>query len=147
MIISLVSAVAQVAPGQQISVDVSLDPRGRGISGVEMNVEFDPASFEVLEVEPGPLLGDKPSEVSAVLPRVEIDNTLGVLRYYDARIGNTVPPTPPSIVARIKLRVLEKPPADTLPYLRITAVKVPDEKIQEISDVTIGGELRFQISR
>ena len=136
-----------MAPGQQISVEVSLDSRGRGISGVELNVEFDAASFEILEVEPGPLLGDKPSEVSAVLPRVEIDNSLGVLRYYDARIGDTVPPTPAGLVARVKLKVVEQPPEGALPYLRITAAKVPDEKIQEIGDLSIGEELKFQISR
>ena len=145
VIVSLVSPVTQVAPGQEISVDVSLDPRGRGISGVEMNLEFDPDSFEVVQVQPGPLLGDKPSEVAAVLPRVEIDNSLGVILYFDARIGDTFPPTPAEIVATVKLKVVEGAPAGARAYLRITSVKMPDEKIQEISDVAIGEELRFQI--
>ena len=59
-----------------------------------MVVEFDSAHLELVEAVPGPLLGDKPLEVRAVLPTVDIDNQKGILRYTDVRTGPTTPPTP-----------------------------------------------------
>ena len=146
VVIAMVSSVREVRPGQEFSVDVTLDPQGRGISGVEMEVRFDPAVFQMLDVVPGQLLGEKSDELRGIIPIVDIDDGAGTLRYADVRLEVTQPPTPSGILATMKLQVLESAPAGRTALLSITEVKIPDENIQEIHDILIGEALRIEIS-
>ena len=128
-------------------MDVTVDPKGRGISGAEIQFIFNPAFLRVLEVVPGDVLGEKTPEVESVLPFVQIDNESGIVQYRDARIGPTEPPTPQGLLATVKLVVQDDAPAGVEASLRIVDAKIPDENIEEIGDVAVAGPLTVEISR
>ena len=125
-------------------MDLMVDPRGRGISGVQLTIEYDPATLETLSVEPGPLLeGLSGPAIAEAGPNIL--SAQGTLEYAAARIGLTVPPTLADRFATVTMRALETAAPGSSTTLRITAVKIPDENIEEILDVEIGGELRVTI--
>ena len=142
--ISIRSSLAVVQPGQELTADVMVDPQGRGISGVQLTIEYDPAALQAVSIKPGPLLTGLSGQ-KAVEAGPNIDATQGRLEYAAARIGKTVPPTPPDRFATITIHVLDTA-APGVTTLKITAVKIPDENINEISDLEIGEGLRIQIS-
>ena len=144
--IALDSTTQELRPGQEFRVAVSVDPKGQGISGVELEFRFDPAVLQVVEVVPGDLLGEKTEEIKAIIPIIQIDDTSGILSYADVRTGVTSPPTPPGLLATIRLRVLETAPAPRETSLKITSVKIPDETIQGLLDVQTGDGLTLEIS-
>ena len=121
--IAMVPAIMKVRPGQVFSVDVNVDPQARGISGLELEIRFQPDIFQMVDVVPGDLLGEKPPEVQSIIPIINIDNELGILHYTAARIGPTEAPTPPGLVATMFLRVLETAPAGRETSLKMTKVK------------------------
>ena len=145
--IDMSSTATQARPGQEFSVDVTADPKGRGISGAEFQLIFNPAFLQVLEVVPGDVLGEKTPEVESVLPFVHIDNDSGIVQYRDARIGLTEPPTPRGLLATVKLVVQEDAPPGAEASLRIVEAKIPDENIEEIGELVVGGPLTVEISR
>ena len=135
----MVSTTNEARRGQEFSVDLTLDPAGRGISGVQVQIEYDPAIFQAVVIEPRTLLGQEPVEVPI------IDEAKGVIEYAAARIGPTQPPTPSGLFATMRFRVLETATAGRETSLRITEVKIADENIEEVRDVLIDGELRVAI--
>ena len=137
----MVSTSTEVQPGQEFTLDLTLDTQGRGISGVQVRIEYDPAVYRAIGMEHGGLLGPDPIEAGPI-----IDGTTGVLEYAAARIGPTQPPTPSGLFATVKFQVLEAAPAGLESPLRITEVKIPDENIREIADLLIGDELKLRIS-
>ena len=146
VLIGLASTVREVRRGQEFSVDLTINPQARGISGVEVQMEYDPAIFQVIDAPPGDLLGQKPQEVQSVLPVVNIDNGSGILQYSDARVGPTQPPTPQGLLATMNLRVLQTATAGREASLRITHFKIADENIEEIGDAVAAAELKVVIS-
>ena len=120
---------------------MNVDPQGRGISGVQVSIDYDPATLRVSGVEPGILLGTEPAIAGPI-----IDETNGVVEYAVARIGPTDPPTPPGLFATVRFQVLETAGRGRDTVLEITAVKVPDENVQEIPNVLIGESLTVKIS-
>lgn len=112
-----------------LKVEVKLP--GRGISGGEINLKFEPSAFRVLALEPGELLGKDPLEGIK-----EIDNRTGEVKYALARVGPTSVPTPPGAIALIRLKVL--PTADEATYtLEITKVGLADQDFRDIKDITV----------
>lgn len=104
--ISIRSAQEEVRRGQEFSVDLMVDPRGRGISGVQLTIEYDPATLETLSVEPGPLLeGLSGPAIAEAGPNIR--SAQGTLEYAAARIGLTVPPTLADRFATVTMRALE----------------------------------------
>ena len=59
--IDMVSTTLEVKPGQEFRVDVVVDPHGGGISGVQVQIEFDPAVLQAAGVQAGTLLGPDPA--------------------------------------------------------------------------------------
>jgi len=137
----MASSTGQLKPGHEFRVDLRVDPQGRGISGVQVWIEYDPAIFQPVGAEPGDLLGQGPIEAGPI-----IDEVNGVFQYAAARIGSTQPPTPPGLFARVTFRALETAGAGKETFLKIAGVKIPDENIQEIRDIIIGEKLRVEIS-
>ena len=90
---------------------------------------------------PGELLGREPITVGPI-----IDDVAGTLQYAAARIGETKPPTPSGLFATLQFKVLETARAGSPTSLAITEVKMPDENIQEIADITVGDGLSLEIS-
>ena len=141
VIVGLSSASGQASPGHELTIDVNIDPQGRGISGVQVWIEYDPEIFQVIGAEPGDLLGGEPAQAGPIIDEVE-----GVFQYATARIGETHPPTSPGLFATIKLLVLDTGVAGRETFLKITEVKIPDQDIREIREVQIGEGLRLEVS-
>ena len=139
--ILMASTKEELGPGQQLRLDLRIDPQEKGISGVQVRIEYDPAIFRVVGAESGTLLGPEPAVAGPI-----IDETKGEVEYAAARIGPTEPPTPPGLFATLKFLVLETAPSGKVTLLKISEVKIPDENIREIRDVLIGEELEVNIS-
>ncbi len=141
VLITLTSTSKQLRPGESLDVEVNLDPMGRGISGVQLSIDYDTGVLEVVGMAPGELLGREPVTVGPI-----VDEATGVLQYAAARIGETSPPTQSGTFATLQLKVLETARAGDATTLTITEVKMPDETIQEIPDIVIGDGLSLEIS-
>ena len=135
-VVSLTPASQKVHPGKDFSVTISVDPKGRGISGGELNLSFDAAVMQIAKVTAGDLLGDSP-----IIGIEEIDNEAGRLKYALARKGVTPVPTPKGSFASITFTVKE----DAKPGeydLVITKMGLSDENFEDITEVkTEGGKV------
>ena len=144
----MVLTTTELRPGEELSVELTLDAHGRAISGVEFGIVFDPASLQVEEVVPGELLGEKPPEVRGEIPFMDIDNDTGALHYIDVwvRSEGAEPPAPVGVIATVRLRVRDGASTGET-TLRITGVKVPDGNPQQVRDVETAGPVGLTISR
>lgn len=134
-------ASGRVERGEEFTIVVNLDPVGRGISGVQIKIEYDSAIFKAVGAEPGDLLGSGPAEAGPMF-----DQAKGSFDYAAARIGPTEAPTSPGRFAIFKFQTLESAPAGAMTAIRITEAKIPDENIRPISEISIGPALELQIS-
>jgi len=115
-----------LCPGDVFSVNVTVDPAGKGVSGAEVKIAFDAAVVECEDVSPGDLLGDSPLEGKKV-----IDNENGMVRYTLARIGDTPVPTEEGTFAIFSFKVKEDAPEGTY-KLEITSAILTDENLDYI---------------
>ena len=141
VLILMTSSTGEVIPGEEFRVEVNVDSQGRGISGVQVSIDYDPSALRVAGLEPGTLLGPEPAVAGPI-----IDETNGVVEYAVARIGPTEPPTPPGLFATVRFQVLDTAGRGRDTVLDITAVKVPDENVREIPNVLTGESLTVKIS-
>ena len=137
--ISMTAESSDGRPGNDVTISISVDPNGRGISGVQVEVEYDPGVLKVERVETRTLLGDDPVEIGPL-----IDSERGTIDYIAARIGPTAAPTAPGVFAIVVFQALQTArPGETL--VSLTDVKIPDENIEEIADGYVGGSLTLNI--
>ncbi|MFQ5933387.1 MAG: cohesin domain-containing protein [Dehalococcoidia bacterium] len=125
-------ATMRADAGDQIVVAVRVDPEGRGLSGGELNLAFDPQVLSVVDIEPGDLFGPEPL-VGAEM----VDNDSGTLLYALARKGQTSPPTPPSVFAEITFKVAEDARRGRY-ELTVTSAGLADEAFRDILDISLG---------
>ncbi len=137
--ISMTTNSSDVRPGDNVTISISVDPSGRGISGVQVEMEYDPGVFKVERVETRTLLGDDPVEIGPL-----VDSERGTIDYIAARIGPTAAPTTPGVFAIVVFQALQTArPGET--SVSLTDVKIPDENIEEIAEVSVGGPLTLNI--
>jgi len=129
--VSIEPASTKVCPGDAFSVNVTVDPAGKGVSGAEVKIAFNAAVVECEDVSPGNLLGERPIEGRKV-----IDNINGTIWYKLARIGDTPVPTEEGTFAILSFRVKEDAPEGTY-YLKISSAKLADENFTYISPIEI----------
>ena len=118
-------------PGDAFSVNVTVDPAGKGISGAEVKIAFDASVVECEDVSPGNLLGDSPIQGKKV-----IDNENGMVWYKLYRRGSTPVPTEEGTFAVLSFKVKGDAPEGTY-YLRISSAKLADENFVYISPIEI----------
>ena len=94
-----------LCPGDVFSVNVTVDPAGKGVSAADVKIAFDAAVVECEDVSPGDLLGEHPLEGKKV-----IDNENGMVWYALARIGDTPVPTEKGTFAVLSFKVKEDAP-------------------------------------
>ena len=99
--VSIEPASTKVCPGDAFSVNVTVDPAGKGVSAAYVKLAFDASVVECEDVSPGNLLGDSPLEKKV------IDNESGMVWYALARIGDTPVPTEKGTFAVLSFRVKE----------------------------------------
>ncbi|MCW7075273.1 MAG: cohesin domain-containing protein, partial [Candidatus Methanospirare jalkutatii] len=118
-------------PGDAFSVNVTVDPAGRGINGAEVKIAFDATVVECEDVSPGNLLGERPLE-----GKKEIDNENGMVWYKLYRRGSTPVPTEEGTFAVLSFKVKEDAPEGTY-YLKISSAELTDENFNYISPIEI----------
>jgi len=127
--VSVEPASMTLCPGDAFSVNVTVDPAGRGVSAADVKIAFDASVVECEDVSPGNLLGDSPLE-----GKKEIDNENGMIWYALARIGDTPVPTEKGTFAVLSFKVKEDAPEGTY-YLKISSAKLTDENFAYISPI------------
>ena len=119
--------------GEEIVVTVRVEQTngGRGISGGELNLAFEPEVLQVLGIAPGDLFGPSPLVGAEI-----VDNESGTLTYALARRGATSAPTPAAAFAQITFKVADTA-SDGSYDLTVTKVGLADEAFQDIPDITL----------
>ena len=126
-------ASLEVSAGGEFTIEIKAEPKERGISGGEINLEFNPDIFEVINIETGNLFGPDP-----LIGIKEIDNETGLVKYALARKGKTEVPTSPGVFATINLKVLEEIKEGTS-KLTLTKIGLADENFEDIKEIKIQG--------
>jgi len=129
--VSIELASTTLCPGDVFSVNVTVDPAGKGISGAEVKIAFNASVVECEDVSPGNLLGERPLEL-----KKEIDNINGMIWYVVSRNGSTPVPTEEGTFAVLSFKVKGDAPNGTY-YLRITSAELTDENFAYISPIEI----------
>lgn len=100
VLVSINSTHTDMKLVNEVSVDIEIDPKGRGISGGEIYLKFTPEAFVLSEIASGELLGKDPLVGAHV-----VDTTSGTILYAIARRGPTSVPTQTSVFARLTFTV------------------------------------------
>jgi len=120
----------ELEPGQTLSIKVAVKPAGWGASGGEINLAFNPAVLEAVDVKPGPFFGKDP-----IVGLRRIDNQEGVIRLALARVGETAVPSPPGELATVEFVVPDSATSGTY-ELELTEVSLADQNFQDITGFT-----------
>ena len=120
-------------PGDEITLEIKVKPSGWGVSGCEVNLDFDPDVMEALAVEPGTFLGDTP-----LVGMNRIDNQSGWITLALARVGETSVPSPAGVLATVNFKVLVSATSGSY-ELDLTKVGLANEGFQDITQFTVQG--------
>ena len=124
---------ADAAPGEEFEVMVYVQLENRGISSGEIILTFNGGTMEVVNVEPGALLGANP-----LAGLKKIDNQAGTAKYALAKTGSASIPTPPGIFAIFKLKILESAKSGAY-ELKLSKVSLADENFKDITGIKAQG--------
>jgi len=128
-IVSISPASQYASAGDTFTVDVTVDPKAKGISRGEVNIAFNATAMQASGIAAGGLLGIGPS-VSVN----NIDNTTGTIQYVLTRTGTTTPPTPSGTFATITFTVKSGTP-DATYNIKLTKVGLADESAADIPGI------------
>ena len=125
----VVPAFQEVSPGDVFSVDIRVNPAGKGVSAGSIIVKFDAGAMQAESVEPGELLGTDP------LPIIDIDNVLGNVKIDVARTGATSPPTTEGTFASITLKAGDEVSSRGYHLFTLKKAQLVDENSLDIPGV------------
>ena len=128
-------ATQTVALGGTFSVDVVVDPGSYGISGGQVDVQFDPTAMSADSLVEGGLLGASPLVGSKL-----IDNGAGTLQLALGRVGATTTPTAAGVFATISFTGKDKPGTFAID---ITFAGMADGSFEDIALEVTDGSVRF----
>jgi hypothetical protein len=107
---------------------------------VQFDLHFPAGHIEVLDIQPGTLLGPDPLEVK------KLKDAPGVVVYAAARRGATRPGTTASRFATVRLRVLDHVAIGTGFQVRLQEVQIADENIQRVAEVVTNSPLELVVN-
>jgi len=116
--------------GNSFSVNVSVDPDGKGLSSGEIRLSFNTSVLEVTSLTKGDILGTR-----AIDPGSNYNNTAGTVITNYARVGITTPPTPEGTWATLVFRVKSGAPVGPTNIV-ITKANLADENFAELTGIT-----------
>jgi hypothetical protein len=130
-VISVEPSYLEVSPGEELTVNITVNPNGTEIYGAQYTLHFDNVLLRALSQNKGPFLSQdgKPTNV---LKNV-IDNSHGELKYGESRIGEVGGVTNPGVLANIRFEVRSSGTSE----IRFEEVKLSDPGAQSISNVTL----------
>ena len=123
----------EVQPGDIITVSLEIKPVDWGVSGADIEIEFNPAVLDATGLEPGDFLGDTP-----LIGLKQIDNDAGILRLAFARAGVTVAPSSAGQLAVIRFEVSKSVKVGKY-ELTPTKVCLIDQNFTEIAGIKFQG--------
>ncbi len=106
--ISIIPSSTTANRSDPFSVDVNVDPAGKSVNGVEINLKFDPAVVQLDSVAIKSFLGSNPLEFDN-----EIDNTNGTLKLAHTIKGGNPEVTAPGTYATLNFKVKSNAPVGT----------------------------------
>jgi len=117
----------EIRPGEEFSVNLIADLTGRGVSGCEVVLGFDPFVFQLIDVVSGDLLGADP-----LIGTKNIDNTAGKVRFAIARKGMTDITASTGVLSTFSLLVLNSAPSGSYD-LTIGDLMLTDHDFKEMA--------------
>ncbi len=121
-----------VKPGSDFKIKIEIDPKGKGISSGEINLEFDSKALHIIDLEPGDILGQNP-----IVGIKQIDNINGKAKYALARTGKTSSPTLLGVFTIIKFEVLKTVQIGQTLKIELTSAGLADENFREITNINL----------
>ena len=137
VMVSLQPPAIVAKAGDEIVVEVFVDPRSHGVSSGELNVTFPVNVLEAVSIEPGPLLG---AEQLTIIQ--EVNNEKGYCFLVTARIGETPVPTMPGVFATIRFKVK----ANARPgqyFIRVEWLYLADENFEDLNTTIVNDVLVY----
>ena len=122
----LYPTLIEARPGEDVDVEVRVRPSGRGVSGCEVVIGYDPAVMESLGVEAGDFLGATP-----LVGLQKIDSQSGKISLAMARVGETTVPSPAGVLATVSFRIADSAAAGTY-SLSLTWADLSDQDFKDI---------------
>jgi hypothetical protein len=123
----------ELQPGQALSLKIEVKPSGWGASGGEINLAFNPAVLQAVDIEAGDFFGSSP-----IVGLKRVDNQAGVIRLALARVGETPSSSPPGVLATVNFKVSDSATGGTYD-LELTKVGLADQNFQDITSFTVQG--------
>ena len=140
VVVTIASDASLVRSGDKVEVEVTVDPRGRGISGVQVLFSYNPDQILPVRARPAGLLGPGPVEAGPTIDRAE-----GTVMYAAARVGVTEPPTNQGLFATLEFLVLEGAPGGDEITITLEDATLPDQDILAIDAVQLGQPVRVSV--
>jgi len=123
-----------IGQGEQFIVNVTVNPRGIPIYGVEYEISFDPTVLHAEWQNEGDFLKQGGASTNVYINN--IDNTAGKLTFAVTRVGTQTGVTTPGILARIGFTALKQGANTTLTF---TKVKMSDPDANSVPAESVNG--------
>jgi len=123
-----------IGQGEQFIVNVTVNPRGIPIYGVEYEISFDPTVLHAEWQNEGDFLKQDGASTNVYINN--IDNTAGKLTFAVTRVGTQTGVTTPGILARIGFTALKQGASTTLTF---TKVKMSDPDANSVPAESVNG--------
>jgi hypothetical protein len=120
-----------VQRGQELSINITAEPSGWGVSGCEVNLTFNSSVLQGVNIEVGEFLGSSP-----LIGLEDIDNEAGVVRLVMARLGMTTAPSPPGVLATVNFTVSDSAESGTY-ELKLTKVGLANQDFEDVTDFAV----------
>ncbi|RJS74662.1 hypothetical protein CW714_01305 [Methanophagales archaeon] len=130
-VVSIEPSYQKILQGQNFSVNITVDPGGVEVMGAQYTLYFNNTLLNATKQEKGPFLSQDGASTNIFANK--INNTLGVIKYGEARIDVDYGVTSPGVLATITFRALET----GICGLNLTNVKLSDPSAQPIPGVSV----------
>ena len=137
--LSLELVSGRVAPGQELAVNVLLNPGPVGISGVQFRLNASSEEFDLLGIAPGALLGPNPLEVH------HPGGEEGAALYALARRGPSPNSTAGGRVATIRVSLAAGVVPDATVTLGLEEIIIGDQEARRMKGVVLGRPLELVV--
>lgn len=133
-VVSVSPAEVEVSQGDIFTIDITIDPKGKEIYGVQYDLYFDSSLLNVTSQTRGTFLSQDGMDTIEVIN--EINNTIGKVEYGETRTGERGIANP-GIVASVKFEVIGTSGKSYLKLSDVILVDINGESIEtEINDGT-----------
>jgi hypothetical protein len=131
VVISVEPANIEVSEGKTFKVDITVDPNGAEVRGVEYKLQFDTTLLNATDQSKGAFLS--PDGTSTLNMLNKINNTIGIIKYGETRTEGETGVTTPGILATITFNAIES----GVGSLTLGDVVISDPNATEIHNISI----------